>query len=179
LNKQFILWHKGICFYELGINKAKAVDYLNEALKLTHFSEHFFTRNELEIMNSIGVIYCEKEDFQKAIEIYQEALSFIKGDLSTNDTFQIKIRIHYNYAKALTRLEEYDRSSSICMQALKICQKEESLYLLGVLIYHIGYNHFVNREIDEAKIYFDRAIEVFKINNKQNYIDHINTLIEK
>jgi tetratricopeptide (TPR) repeat protein len=179
LNKQFIIWHKGICFYELGINKAKAVDYLNEALKLTHFSDHFFTRNELEIMNSIGVIYCENEDFQKAIEIYQVAISFINRDLSINDTFQIQIRIYYNYAKALTRLDDYDSSSTICMQALKICQRRESFYLLGELNYHIGYNHFVNGEMDEAKIYFDRAIEVFKINNKQNYIDHINTLIEK
>jgi transcriptional regulator with XRE-family HTH domain len=176
-NKQFILWHKGICLFELNINKYKALRSLIDALELTHFSDDYFTKEELEIMNSIGIIYFENQDYYKAIKIHQKAIAFLKKDFITNNTYQITIRIQYNYAKALTRLKKYNDSISMCNEALKVCEKIETLYLLGELTYHIGYNHYLKEELENAKRYFDKAIQIFKITNKPDYIIHINNLL--
>ncbi|WP_315906560.1 helix-turn-helix transcriptional regulator, partial [Priestia koreensis] len=56
LNKQFLMWHEGICVYHVDKNKGRSLEMLYDALKITNREMNDFTEDEIQIMHSIGVI---------------------------------------------------------------------------------------------------------------------------
>jgi transcriptional regulator with XRE-family HTH domain len=59
-----LTWHEGICVYYLHKKVEEALSLLNQALSLT-LSVGYSLR-EIEILNSIGIIYCEEGKYEQA-----------------------------------------------------------------------------------------------------------------
>lgn len=175
-NRQFIIWHEGICIYYLQKDKEKALETLNRALSLT-LSANYSSR-ELEILNSIGIIHCEEDEYAQANACFEKAISQYQMFPIKNDV-NIIIRLYYNYAKSLTKIQEYDKSIQCCDQGIKTCLDHEMMYSLGELFYHKGYNLYKKRKIDEAIYQMKKAIQIFELQKNQTFLDYVQKKIDE
>jgi transcriptional regulator with XRE-family HTH domain len=170
--KQFIMWHAGICKYHLEDDTKNTLDLLDEALKLTNTGK-FYSEREIEILNSKGVIYLLTEEYAVAIDLYQRLLEEHKRLRYEKDT-TIKIRIYYNFAKALNKNKEYESSIKICQNGIEDCITKKSMYLFGHLYFQLGYNYFQTDRKEEAYKYFSKAYTIFDLQKEEDLKKHIN-----
>jgi transcriptional regulator with XRE-family HTH domain len=171
--KQFITWNEGICMFHVHKDHERSLLLLNEALQLTKFHKTYLSEREIEIVNSIGIIYQETEENEKAIAALSEALeSYNRLSYITNE--KLFPRVCYNLARVLSKAKEYDRSISFCRQGIDWCKKYQLLYLLGELYFQTGLNYKRMEDLERSKNYFIKAIPVLELLDKQHLVDHIN-----
>lgn len=175
-NLQLLLWHKGICYYHLDKNVPKALKLLDEAIQLTH--DKVWSEREIEISLSKGIILFEEGNLPEALSVYEPAKEHLKLlPYLQDDT--IKSRLYYNLARTLTRLGEFNLSTSYCKQAIDYCIERDNLYLLGELHYHVGYNYELKKQIKTAKSYMEKALIIFELQMDEKYIHFINKKISE
>ena len=177
-NKQILLWHEGICAFHINKDKEKALHLLDKAVRLTQTTDKVLNEREIEIYNSIGVIYFENEDYQKAIETYKIALSYLPRFPYIHDD-TIKTRLCYNYAKALTRLELYKDAIKWCEEAINWCIARDNMYLFAELHYHIGYIHLLLQNKNEASLFMENALKIFELQHDTKYITYLKEKINE
>lgn len=170
-NKQFILWHKGICEYYLKKDAELAINILYQAIDLTKYGNYLKER-EIEILNSVAIIYYEIEQREKAAEIYLDLLEHLKY-LSKLTNPNIKIRIYYGLAKALTDLGDYKKSVLYSEMGINLCFKYETFYLLGELFYQKGDNLFNLGKRELGLKYLEKAITFFDLINNTEFVELI------
>lgn len=175
-NYQILLWHKGIYEHAMNHNLEKAIDILREAIALTQTTDKIFSEKELEIMLTIGVIYFEEKDLDNALKVYKTAFQAIKQLPYLND-ISIKTRLYYNIARVLTRQEKYGESNQYCKEGIDWCIKWESLYLLGELHYHNGYNYELLENPTKAIALMEKAKLIFELQNDERFLRFINEKI--
>ncbi|MDE5414798.1 helix-turn-helix domain-containing protein [Alkalihalobacterium chitinilyticum] len=174
--RQFVIWHEGICEYHFNHNAKKALTVLQEALRITNVSEQVYSEREIEIVNSMGIIHFETGHYDEAITNYVIALKQFHNDNKPTD---IRVRILYNLAKALTRKEQYEDSIEQCKKAIQLCMKNHLMYLLGELHYHIAYNFMLLTKCENALKYYESAISIFKLQGNLRYIEYIQLKMEE
>lgn len=175
---QFLIWNEGICVYHLKNNKNAALRLLNEALDMTKMTSKLLGEREIEIINSVAIIYFEVGEYNNSLGTFNNGLNHYKKIPYIHDC-TIKTKLLYNKAKALTRLNRIVESNDTCMEAIKWCVKHDSMYLLGDIYYHIGYNFSL---IDEAKNSIDnleRSIEIFNLQDNKIFVAHIKNKIKE
>lgn len=170
-NRQFLQWHLGICEYYLKRNAELAINILNQAVDLTKYGNNLKER-EIEILNSVAIIYYEIEEREKAARIYLELLEHLKYLPKINNP-NIRIRIYYGLAKALTDLGDYKRSVVYSEMGINMCLKYETLYLLGELYYQNGDNLFNLGKRELGTKYLEKAITLFDLINNQEFVELI------
>lgn len=176
-NYQVLLWHKGI--YEHAMNKdlGKAIQTLQEAISLTQTTEKIYSERELEIMLTIGVIYFEENDLDSALKVYKTAFHAIKQLPYLND-ISIQTRLYYNIGRVLTRQEKYNESIQYCQEGIDWCIKRESLYLLGELHYHTGYNYELQNNQAKAIQLMEKARLIFELQHDNRFLTFITKKIK-
>lgn len=175
-NRQLLLWHKGICEYELNHNLEKAFKLLDEAIALTF--DKVWTEKEIEIWLSKGIFFFEESRYDEALGVYLPAKAQLELLTSlTDDT--IKSRLLYNTARTKTRLGHYEKSSARCKEAIDWCLERDNLYLLGELHYQIGYNFELQHEYPLAKKYMEKALIIFELQKDDKYIYFIKNKISQ
>lgn len=175
-NIQFLTWHEGICEYYLKNDKNKSLFLLNQSLTLTLSAK--YSLREIEILNSIGIIHCEEEEFVQANTYFNKAIEYY-GIINPKSDFKIIARIFYNYAKSLTSLESYEESIKYCEKGIKTCFKNESLYLLGELYYQKGFNFNKMGINSESIIFMKKSLQIMELLNNDAFIEHINSKINQ
>nr|WP_309100364.1 helix-turn-helix domain-containing protein [Fredinandcohnia onubensis] len=176
-NKQLLLWYEGICFYELKKDKNTALSLLQEAIDLTRTNEKVYNEREIEILNSIAVIYYDNEEFQKAIELLEENLVQLQRIPYIVDP-TIKTRIYYNLAKSFTRLDKFQESLEICNIGIDWCRQSNTLYLFAELHYQMGYNYELLNQIEQAVFYIENAYNIFLLLKDKKYIPYMDKQLE-
>lgn len=177
-NLQFLIWHEGICTIHLTKDLEKANQLFNEALDLTYTPPKYITEQELSIMGSIGVISFETGNYEEAISTYLNALKELRHTPVPIDG-KVKTRIQYNLAKALSSLGNFKESAQYCLDGIRVSKSNSSYYLLGEFYYQIAFNHYFRKEYVDAKVYAEKAIQVFSVNDDQENLNRTNkTLIE-
>jgi transcriptional regulator with XRE-family HTH domain len=174
-NRQLLLWHKGIYEHNLNGQFNKCIELLDEAIGLSH-STHW-TEREIEIYISKGVVFFDQGKLEEALAIYLHAKNHLKLLPHIHDA-TIVSRLYYNIARTMTRLKQFEQSISICKDAIKWCLKNDNLYLLGELHYHIGYNYELIGKASVAKRYMEKALAIFDVQNDEKYIDFIEEKIK-
>jgi transcriptional regulator with XRE-family HTH domain len=174
LPKQFILWHKGICAYYLEKNTDKAIYLLKEALSVLDYVDQRNLGRQVEIMNSLGIIYTEDKEYTKAERYFGQAFMIHKNIASGRDV-RIQIRLIFNYAKLQTILQHYTDSIKLCENGVGLSIKEESMYLLGELYYQIGDNFSKLGECKEAVLPKEKALFIFQITGQNDFV----SIVEK
>ncbi|WP_211750399.1 helix-turn-helix domain-containing protein [Paenibacillus sp. Marseille-Q4541] len=176
-HEQFIKWQEGICLYYLKNDVIQSQKILKEALYLINSNEGNKERN-IEIINSIGIIYFEDQQYDLSISYLEEALRLLKNSIYIVDK-TIHSKIYYNTAKCLTRLNQFTESNIYCEIGIKHCLKIDSNYLLGELYYHRGYNFALMCMYQDALINFQKALSLFEIQSQFSFLDTTLKQIEK
>jgi transcriptional regulator with XRE-family HTH domain len=177
-NQQILMWHKGIYEYELDQDLEKAIETLSEAINLTHNKgQKMYTEKEIEILISIGVFYFN-ERLKKSEEVFKEIMENVEMLPHLYD-HTIKTRVFYNYARVLTRLEQFTRSIQYCEKGIAWCIEKDTMFLLGELHYQIGYNFELQENYREALKYMKKALIVFELQSDDKYISIIKGKIEE
>ncbi|OIU67697.1 helix-turn-helix domain-containing protein [Rossellomorea aquimaris] len=174
-NLQILKWHKGIYEYELDKDVKKAITTLQEAINLTHKNNKVYSERELEILISVGMFYFN-EDIMKAKEVFTEIREGIMLLPYLSD-YTIKTRFFYNYARLLTRSEKIEESIKYCQDGISWCLEKDTMFLLGELHYQIGYNFELLNDKDKAKVYMEKALVVFELQQDDKYIQFIKNKI--
>ncbi|WP_374720963.1 helix-turn-helix domain-containing protein [Peribacillus tepidiphilus] len=167
-NYQLLLWHKGICEYMIDKDLNKAINTLKEAILLTQPTEKIYSEREIELILSIGVLYFEEHQYEKALETYNTANTHMKSLPYLNDC-TIKTRLLYNLARTHTRLGQFKESIKYCEEAIKWCLQKENLYLLGELHYHLGYNYELKEDFQTASKYMKKAYLILDLQNNKRF----------
>lgn len=171
-NHQLILWHKGIYEYEKNKNLEKATDLFKQAIALTHTTDKIFSERELEILSSLGVLYMDDEQYDKAFSLLQKALDhLIALPFLTDKT--LRTRLTYNFGRVLTRLERYEESINYCREAIKWCLANDQLYALADLYYHLGYNFELLEDYDSAILFIEKSEFLFTLQKNEVFVTFI------
>ncbi len=176
-NKQFILWHEGICIYYLTGDYSKSIDKLETALELTKKERKVYSEREIEILNSIAIIHDEHKQYELASIVFEEALNYITF-LPTLQDNKIPIRILYGYSKTLRSLGKYKESIEQCNRGILLCRRSEVLYLMGELYFQKGLNYKSLEDVDNALPNFTMATRAFSLEENKAYEDFVNKQID-
>ncbi|WP_163099445.1 DUF3856 domain-containing protein [Peribacillus alkalitolerans] len=171
-NYQLLLWHKGFSDHATGIPYEEAIQTLKKALSLTHQSEKVWSERELDILNAIGVVYLKEQLYPEALKTYDNAIKYINRRPIIRDD-SLLVRILYNKAMVLTKLEKFEDSIEMCEQALECSIKNDSMYIFGYLYYQIGYNFELMEKNERAIHYFNQSISFFEIQKEDKFLDFI------
>lgn len=174
INKQFILWHEGICNYYLKKNKLLAIEQLLEAIDLTKTKDQFLRENEIEIYLSMAVIYDDEKEHGKAAEIYFEILSKII-QLPQLKNYDVNIRVLYGLSRVLVQIDRYDESIEYAKKGVNLCLNKESLYLLGELLFMVGYGLSRKGKKKESMSYYKDSINIFNLEKKFKMSEMVET----
>ena len=177
-NKQLLLWHQGICEYEVSKNTELAKKLLFEAIQLTHSSDKVFNEREIEIYSAIAVIHFNDYENDKVIELYDMVFPHLERIPYLQDV-TIMTRILYNRAKALSRLSRFEESNHSCKQAIDWCLKTDNMYLFGELHYHTGYNYEMLDHFITALRYMENAKKIFELRLEDKHVPYIEERINR
>ncbi|RFU60752.1 helix-turn-helix domain-containing protein [Peribacillus glennii] len=177
-NYQLLLWHKGIYQYMVYKNAQQAIQTLESAIALTQPSDKIHSEREIEILLSVGSIYFEEEAYDKAIETYSTCNDYLSLLPYLSD-HTVKTHTYYNMARTLTRLKRYEKSNLRCEEAIKWSISKGSLFLLGELHYHMGYNFELLGDFSPAKENMVKARLIFELQKDQRFIAFIDKKTEK
>ncbi|WP_047984394.1 helix-turn-helix domain-containing protein [Ornithinibacillus californiensis] len=166
--EQFLLWHQGICIYYIDSNKSKAIETLEKALNITRTKDYdFYNEREIEIINSIAIIYNEEGDFLTSLRFFDNAIYNI-DKLPILKDFTIHLRLLYGASKTTLSMNLLNDSLKYCEVGIEICKKNESLYLLGELYYQKA-RCLKRLKETQAGAFFEKAIRIFNIEEKKEY----------
>ncbi|KUP04407.1 hypothetical protein Q75_15540 [Bacillus coahuilensis p1.1.43] len=177
-NLQLLLWHEAISIYYVDQDSERSLMVLDEALNLTRSTSSYYNERELAVINSMAVIHFESGNYEEAVEIYREALTAISQVPKDLYSDKIRIRLYYNLAKTLFRLENYSGSIEICQKAVCLCIRDETFYLLGELNYYIGFNYVKLENNLLAKEYLEKAKGIFVLTENHDYITYVDQLVK-
>ncbi|MBM7690739.1 transcriptional regulator with XRE-family HTH domain [Peribacillus deserti] len=178
-DKQFFMWHKGVCIFYLHNDLEKALQLLTDGLYYIYEKETQFTQREVEILVSIGNIYNDSKDYLQAEESYKKAIRIIKELSMKTVKTTIYIRVLYNYSKLLYRRSEYTLSLKYVNEAILKCISIDSLYLLGDLKYQKGLILLQLNQYQRSREAMLEASYLFKVQNNYKYFEHVQNQITK
>ncbi|MBV6685553.1 helix-turn-helix domain-containing protein [Rossellomorea marisflavi] len=176
-NLQLLLWHKGIYLYEVEHNTDEALKTLDKAVHIADVKGKVIQEREIEIQLSIAAIYM-REDLSQALDLYKEIMKNVQVLPYLND-YTIKTRLYFNLARVLTNLNHLQDSNKYCDEAIKWCLKNDSIYLLGQMHYQKGYNLELANQFDSARVYMEKALIFFEIQNNEKLVNFMKDKIKQ
>lgn len=165
--RQFISWHKGVWVYYLENDSEKAIAVLKGALDLKDSIQA--TEQDIQIINSIGIIYGEKEEWAAAKDSFLRAQEIYNKALYSLD-FTILIRIYYNLSKIYYKLDHTNEALSVANKGIAMAIENDSSYLLGELLYQKGFIYAERGDISQGIYFLQQAGNIFTLQEKESYI---------
>jgi len=132
----------------------QSIKYAQQALRLSE--EQNYEKGQLRSMIRMADIYWEKTDLKTALNFADRAKDLaIKLDDQKKYAEAILI-----ISKAYTDLGDYDKSSEINFEALKIFESENDKLGIGKALNRIGYIYFEQENYDKALEYYSQSLEI-------------------
>ncbi|MEC2071331.1 helix-turn-helix domain-containing protein [Alkalihalophilus marmarensis] len=169
---QFLLWQEGICSFYNTRDEERCFSLLEEALSLKTTAKNHLSEDEIEILTSKANIYCEIEQYEEAIAIYNEGLTLLKTIPHIRSS-KLEVRILYNLSRAYHLNKQYKRSIETTTKGISICLKEESMYLLGELYYQKGESLFYKHQADQALVCMDYSLWIFERMENEGFYEYV------
>ncbi|PET16787.1 helix-turn-helix domain-containing protein [Bacillus thuringiensis] len=168
--KQFLIWHEAIAIFMVDKSLKTALDFLNNALKLTLTNSDFLSEREIDIMQTMAIFYAENKEYEKSINILKRCLTnFNKLDFPRDK--EIKLKIMLNLAKCLDFTYQHEEAIKYLDKGIKLAINLNTLYLLGELFYLKGqYLLKIKQHNVEDVIYnWKKALFIFELTEKEYY----------
>lgn len=123
---------------------------------------------EMRATNALGVVYFEKQEFEKALNQYFLALT--QSEVHNND--EIKIRALNNIGEIHNLLNNVEEALSYDHQALSIAEKCSDKSVAAVTMINLGELYLKINDLTEAEEYYNRALKTAeKTSNTQIIAD--------
>ncbi|MEC2802993.1 helix-turn-helix domain-containing protein [Bacillus thuringiensis] len=169
--KQFLIWHEAIAIFKVNRSIKNALDFLNNALKLTLTNSDFLSEREIDIMQTMAIFYAENKEYEKSINILKRCLSnFNKLDFPRDK--EIKLKIMLNLAKSLDFTYQHEEAIKYIDKGIKLAINLNTLYLLGELYYLKGWNllRFKQQNEEDIANNMKKALFIFELTEKETLI---------
>ena len=169
--KQFLIWHEAIAIFMVDKSIKTALDFLNNALKLTVTNSDFLSEREIDIMQTIAIFHGENKEYEKSINILRRCLTnFNKLDFPRDK--EIKLKIIFNLAKILGHANQHEEAVKYNDMGIKLAINLNTLYLLGELYYGKAWNLLKLKQPNEEDIAnnMKKALFIFELTEKENLI---------
>ena len=146
------------------------IDLLFQAIHLTipnfeseKIGSHWYSLDEMKIINQIAREYGDNKQQYIAIKIYSKMMEFIRHKLSINaDNVSLTILVSYNFCLFLSQVSEYDKALEIALWGWDKCIEWSRSGWLGGLLFVVGKCLYFTGKVDESKDYFIQSYYAFK-----------------
>ena len=176
-DQAFFTWMNASLQDKLYNQKDKALKILTE-IPLLNLEDEL----AIEILNAIGVIYYQGNEFKQALNVFQHAVSMIEDNID----YMVQTKLLFNYALTLEEYDEDKKALDYIIQAIERLIIEDSMYLLGDLYHTKGFVLRKLGHLEEAKKSNQLALSIFEIQNNIKFkvitqleIKEINHLLQK
>ncbi|PGO90485.1 transcriptional regulator [Bacillus thuringiensis] len=169
-DKQFLIWHEAIAIFMVDKSIKTALDFLNNALKLTVTNSDFLSEREIDIMQTIAIFHGENKEYEKSINILKRCLSnFNKLDFPRDK--EIKLKIMLNLAKSLDFTYQHEEAIKYIDKGIKLAINLNTLYLLGELFYLKGQLllKIKQHNVEDVIYNWKKALFIFELTEKEYY----------
>ncbi|HDX9492640.1 MULTISPECIES: helix-turn-helix domain-containing protein [Bacillus cereus group] len=178
--KQFLIWHEAIAIFVVDKSIKTALDFLNNALKLTLTNSDFLSEREIDIMQTMAIFYAENKEYEKSINIFKRCLTnFNKLDFPKDK--EIKLKLMLNLAKCFDFTYQYEEAIKYIDKGIKLAINLNTLYLLGELFYLKGQCLLKMKQhnVEDVIYNWKKALFIFELTEKEYYTKMLpNELIE-
>jgi len=177
LDKQFMIRAKSLIDYRMG--RISTDEFLEELIKAIRITIPKFgdislvnwplTYNETNIILNISTAYAEKQDYQKGINILEEAYSAIKKSYM-DEEFRITMQVIIlnNLSKWYGLLEDHQKAIDVSLEGLKLCKEYKISSVLPNLLYSSAWN--MERLIDKGVLSKENKRECINLLKQAYYI---------
>ncbi|WP_216831518.1 helix-turn-helix domain-containing protein [Alkalihalobacterium elongatum] len=167
---KFLKWFHLIASYEIKkITYQECLDELNKIKKQNGIvgNADFL---DLQILNSIAILYIENGYFEECFQCYEHILNVKNVKIHEFKIF--KIKVCYNYGKALLLQGDLDKGIEVINLGIKESKKNEYMGYLGLLYYEKGiYKELSNFPLEEIAIEFITSLFYLLEQNKKSYAE--------
>lgn len=178
LEHRYLLWHKGISLYYLTNNFKESVQLLEDLLVEESAASASDKLLNINVKTSIAIIYQEEKEYEKAYQLYKEAWDQLE-EIEEIDDFETKLKILFGLSQTLTYLGEFAASKSYSLQAISICVKRNTLYLLPDCYYQVGSNLVNLNRKEEGLKYIQTAMTLFEVQGNSNMVNIVKMKLEE
>jgi transcriptional regulator with XRE-family HTH domain len=176
--RQFLIWHEGIVAYYIEKDMNRSLQLLQQAVDLT-LQSSVYTERHIEILNSIGIIHLEEQQYEQAIDRFTQCLDLLTNTPHDID-ITIKIRILYNLSKAYHRLNQYEKAIAHARHGIRECQQNETMYLLGELYFQCASSMMrAGREVGAVRKLFEKSLALFLMQEKDSFAEVVRQRLEQ
>ncbi|HDR6287725.1 TPA: helix-turn-helix domain-containing protein [Bacillus cereus] len=168
--KQFLMWHEAIAIFMVDKSIKTALDFLNNALKLTLTNSDFLSEREIDIMQTMAIFYAENKEYEKSINIFKRCLTnFNKLDFPRDK--EIKLKLMLNLAKCFDFTYQYEEAIKYIDKGIKLAINLNTLYLLGELFYLKGQCllKIKQHNVEDVIYNWKKALFIFELTEKEYY----------
>ncbi|HGN6579649.1 transcriptional regulator [Bacillus cereus] len=168
--KQFLIWHEAIAVFMVDKSIKTALDFLNNALKLTLTNSDFLSEREIDIMQTMAIFYAENKEYEKSINIFKRCLTnFNKLDFPKDK--EIKLKLMLNLAKCFDFTYQYEEAIKYIDKGIKLAINLHTLYLLGELFYLKGQCLLKMKQhnVEDVIYNWKKALFIFELTEKEYY----------
>lgn len=160
-DEAFFSWIKASLQDKLYNKKDLALKTLNN-ISLNELDDELV----IEILNAIGVIYYKSENFNKALNVFRNAVNIIEEHIN----YKVQAKVMLNYVLTLEEKNQEKEALETTMRAIDSIVKEDSMFLLGDLYHTKGYLLRKLGHLEEAKKNNQLALSIFEIQNNNEFI---------
>jgi transcriptional regulator with XRE-family HTH domain len=175
---KFITYHEGLCEYYLNKNLEGAMEKLKQTLTNEFFHSNTYFQEDFEALLSIAVIYTEEKQWENAEIFYTKSLKLLNRRPRLNESI-LGVRLYYNYVRYLYSIKSYSAAITHSEKGIRLCKELKSYYLFGELYYYKGLSYLIMNEREKGIASFDKAKQLFKISDQENYNQIIDSAISK
>lgn len=156
----FFKWMTATYLHQVDGNTEDAIEILKE-IPLDELDNEM----GIEILNSIGLIYYQENNFESALDYFHDGMKKIKPSVD----YKVQVKLIFNYALTLEEDDQNKETLSVLLSGLDLLLEKDSLFLLGDFYYMKGFIFNKMNNLDEAKDNFELAQTLFKIQNNTRF----------
>lgn len=169
-NLKFVIWHEAICIHYVENDSSKAIKLLENGLQISPFEKKcIYEEVDIQIINSLAILQKELGIIKESEDNFKKALELLKQVPRLTDQ-TIKLRTLFGLAQLYTDINRFQESYSLCQEGILLCNKLETLYLIGQFQYQAGENLAKLGNRVEAKKAFDKATLIFQLQDNSQYV---------
>lgn len=152
----------GLVFYKAR-DYQDAITYFNQGKELALEQMNYF--QIINFYSYMGLCFWRADDHMEALKYYKEAISIaIDNDKEKNNLS----RLYNMSAMAFNDMEEFDSAKFYCNIALKAFKEGNGKEVAeSQIINNLGHSYFLENNLDKAKKYFMKSLELNTANVNQ------------
>lgn len=169
---RFLWWMKGVCIFYLEKDLEEAVRCINEALLIHQTTKKNYCEEEIEILISKAVFYSEVQKYDKATEVFLEALYHFRR-LPFHGNLKIEMRLYYNISKSYFQQKKFKQSIEYSDKGIYQAIEKQQFYSLGHLYFQKGECYLYLDDFVASVGYMKEALWIFdktKQSSLYNYV---------